>query len=133
MSIILGLLKERGALVREPELGCLSTATKRYSTGPEAVYACGRLGMGFQPYASHARSAMDGRPVVDRHGYAIIFDGRLDNYEELAGILGVEASIASDSQIVLEAFRIRSSIRIARGSGSIPFSSSAIAGLTRCR
>jgi asparagine synthase (glutamine-hydrolysing) len=105
MSIILGLLKERGALVREPELGCLSTATKRYSTGPDEAYACCRLGMVLQPYASHTRSRMDNRPVVDRQGNVISFDGRLDNYEELAGILGVETSITSDSQIVLEAFQ----------------------------
>ena len=105
MSIILGLLKERGALVREPELGCLSAATKRYSTGPEALYASGGLGMVFQPYESHARSRMDDRPAVDRQGNAISFDGRLDNYEELAGSLGVSTSITSDSQIVLEAFR----------------------------
>ena len=105
MSIILGLLKERGALVREPELGCLSTATKRYSTGADAACACGRLGLVLQSYASHARSRMDDRPFIDRHGNAIAFDGRLDNYEELAGILGVETSIASDSQIVLEAFQ----------------------------
>jgi len=48
---------------------------------------------------------MDNRPFVDRQGNAITFDGRLDNYKELAVVLGVSTSITSDSQIVLEAFR----------------------------
>jgi asparagine synthase (glutamine-hydrolysing) len=105
MSIILGLLKERGDSVIKSELQRFSVATKQYATGPDTAYACGRLGLVLQPYASHARSRMDDRPFIDRHGNAIAFDGRLDNYEELADILGVETSIASDSEIVLEAFQ----------------------------
>jgi asparagine synthase (glutamine-hydrolysing) len=60
--------------------------------------------MGFQPYVSHERSVTDVSSAVDIYGNALSFDGRLDNYRELAAELGVDASSATDSRIVLTAF-----------------------------
>jgi asparagine synthase (glutamine-hydrolysing) len=104
MSILLGKLKERDIPATEVELCRLSRATEHYATGSSAFYTSGRLGMAFQPYLSHERSVMEGGSCVDIHGNALSFDGRLDNYRELAAELGVDASNTSDSRIVLIAF-----------------------------
>lgn len=104
MSILFGTLKERGGLVTEAELRQLSRATERYATGLTVVYTSGRLGMAFQPYVSHERSVREAGSCVDLHGNALSFDGRLDNYRELAAELGVDPGNATDSRIVLAAF-----------------------------
>lgn len=105
MSIIYGLLKERGMQVTEPELRHLATATERYATGTCALQIQGRLGLGLQSYASHLRAALGQAPAVTAHGHALCFDGRLDNYKELSAELGLDDPDAlSDSQIVLDAF-----------------------------
>lgn len=105
MSIIFGLLGEPGRVVSESEMARLSIPTERYATAHSAVYAAGRCGMGFQPCASHQRSEMEDHPVADLYGNVLAFDGRLDNYKEIAGALGLESSATSDSAIILSAFR----------------------------
>jgi asparagine synthase (glutamine-hydrolysing) len=104
MCIIFGFVKERGAPVQDAEVQRLAFATERYATGVGSVYASGRLGMGFQPYSSHLRSCMEDPPVVGTHGLVLSFDGRLDNYKEVAEVLGLDGPGVSDSQIVLSAF-----------------------------
>jgi asparagine synthase (glutamine-hydrolysing) len=105
MSIIYGLLKERGVPVIESELRHLAAVTERYATGTVSVHVQGRLGMGFQPYASHLRSELERGPIIGPHGHALCFDGRLDNYKELSEELGFhDPEALSDSQIVLAAF-----------------------------
>src|SRR5260370_1454360 len=105
MSIIYGLLKEHGVRVTEWELQHLAAATERYATGTDSVYIRGRLGMGFQPYSSHLRSALEQGPTSTLHGHALCFDGRLDNHKELSEELGLhDPDALSDSQIVLAAF-----------------------------
>jgi asparagine synthase (glutamine-hydrolysing) len=104
MSIIFGLLKEQGAFVAELEVQNLASPTERYATETGSVHASGRLGMGFQPYVSHRRSAMEKRPRGSRNGNLLSFDGRLDNYEELAESLALCREEATDSEILLAAF-----------------------------
>ena len=103
MSIIFGLLKKPSAVVAASELEKLGVATGRYATGIGSTYCVGRLGMGVQPYISHERSAMETKPSTDTH-LVLSFDGRLDNYRELAQLLKLDAQNVSDSQIVLAAF-----------------------------
>lgn len=104
MSIIFGVLKERGVPVAESDLLPHASATIRYATGVTSVCAAGRIAMGLQPYISHARSVMDDHPITDPYGNMLAFDGRLDNYVELAGIFGRDHAFTSDSEIVLSAF-----------------------------
>jgi len=47
---------------------------------------------------------MDGHPFRDGCGNMLVFDGRLDNYVELAGMCGRDHAFTSDSEIVLSAF-----------------------------
>lgn len=104
MSILTGLLHDRGTLASEPELQGLSLSTEQYATGTSVIYVRGRLGISVQPYVSHERSVMEGGPRVDIHENVLSFDGRLDNYDELTDELGLDRVNASDSTIVLSAF-----------------------------
>lgn len=105
MSILLGILKERGKLASELELRTLSLATERYATGASAFYVDGRLGMGLQPYLSHERGGMESAVRADGFGNIVSLDGRLDNHSELAGLLRLDDSAMPDSEIILTAFR----------------------------
>lgn len=104
MSIIFGTLKQRGAIVAKSELLDLGGPTERYATGQSALSVTGRLGMGFQPYVSHARSEMESQPARDHLGHVLVFDGRLDNYQDLANQLDLNSNKTPDSSIVLCAF-----------------------------
>ena len=104
MCIIFGLLGEPGTVVLELELKRLAAATERYSTGAASIYLAGSLGMAFQPYQSHERSAAEPGLFRDTHGNIITFDGRLDNYRELQTQLGLPSEAYPDSRIVLAAF-----------------------------
>jgi asparagine synthase (glutamine-hydrolysing) len=50
------------------------------------------------------RSMMETGPSTDAHHLVLSFDGRLDNYRELAQLLELDGQNLSDSQIVLAAF-----------------------------
>ncbi len=104
MSIIFGLLEERGVIVSEPDMKRFAAATERYSTGAASIYLAGSLGMASQPYQSHGRSAAEPGLFRDTHGNIIAFDGRLDNYRELQSQLGIPSEAYPDSRIVLAAF-----------------------------
>jgi asparagine synthase (glutamine-hydrolysing) len=103
MSILGGILAERTRVASRADLYRLVNPTERYATAPAAFYKGERLGMSVQPYASHARSAMDATPKEDSEGNVVSFDGRLDNYSSLADELGLNAAIAGDSDLVLAA------------------------------
>jgi asparagine synthase (glutamine-hydrolysing) len=105
MSIIFGVLAEPGASLAEDDIRHLSASTRRYATAACSLFVAGRIGMGFQPYVSHARSAMDTHPFSDEYGNVIAFDGRLDNYKYVAGLLGLDGEETSDSEIACAALR----------------------------
>lgn len=104
MSIIFGLVRGQGSQVVEEDLSVLATATLRYAAEGTSVYVSERVGMGFQPYATHQRSKLETGPLVDALGNSIVLDGRLDNFHELCGLLDIDPHGTSDSQIVLASF-----------------------------
>ena len=104
MSILWGITKEAGAIVRDAELLDLAIHTQLYATGEPAVLTRGRVGLGVQLYRSHSRSAMDSCPVSDVHGNILCFDGRLDNFRKLLALLGLDDTEIPDSVIALTAF-----------------------------
>jgi asparagine synthase (glutamine-hydrolysing) len=105
VSIIWGILKEPRAKVEEEELYHLAASLEPYATGVPAIYLNDRIGMGLLPYSSHERSAIETHPFADVHGNVICFDGRLDNFRELASLFGVDAENSPDSMLVLAAFQ----------------------------
>jgi asparagine synthase (glutamine-hydrolysing) len=104
MSSIFGIRRPSGAAATESELLRLAEATARFAFDGLSVKAVGRVGMGFQPYYTHARSTLETAPACDSYGNLLTFDGRLDNYVDLCAELGLNGLATADSQIVLAAF-----------------------------
>ena len=104
MGTIFGVRKPSGAVAVESELLRLAEATARFAFDGVSVMTAGRVGMGIQPYYTHARSALDTVPVSDRYGNLLSFDGRLDNYVDLCAELDLNAISTADSEIALASF-----------------------------
>jgi asparagine synthase (glutamine-hydrolysing) len=60
--------------------------------------------MGFQPYYTTTRSHWEAQPAVDEHSNLLVFDGRLDNWEDLRRELDLGHADIADSQLVLAGF-----------------------------
>ena len=105
MSILVGVLEGRGKLASEHELRLRARPTERYATEASIFSVHGRLGVCLQPYVSHNRSKIETGLRRDVYGNIVSFDGRLDNFRELADRLGLDATESPDSVIVLAAFR----------------------------
>lgn len=104
MSVIFGIHKSTAAEVPESEMLELARATERFASDGVSIRTSGRVGMGFQPYYTHARSKLDFEPATDAFGNLLAFDGRLDNYQDLGQQLDLDVGSVSDSNIVLAAF-----------------------------
>lgn len=104
MSILCGLLKNPGNRVESREMQRFAAPMARYATTSTAVCTRGRGGMALQPSPTHERSKLNQAPLFDLHGNLLAFDGRLDNYLELAELLDSNAAETSDAALVLKAF-----------------------------
>lgn len=104
MSILFGIRKHRGATASRQELFKLGAATERYALDGVSVSTQGRIGMGFQPYYTQQRSTLERLPITDIEGNMLCFDGRIDNFQELAILLGIRGEDHPDSSIFMAAF-----------------------------
>jgi len=104
MSVVFGICQAEGHAVEERKLIELARATDRYA--PDGTFTRGyqRVGMGFQPYHTHLRSRLESQPAEDEHGNMLTLDGRIDNHDELCGLLDIREKNIADSRIVLAAF-----------------------------
>jgi asparagine synthase (glutamine-hydrolysing) len=104
MSIIFGAVKSEDDTISEEELSDLAQVTGKYALNGTYIHASGRVGMGFQPQLTNQRSWRESQPVLDPSLNLLTFDGRLDNYKELSGLLAIDGNEVPDSSIVLAAF-----------------------------
>lgn len=104
MSILWGTLNLAETSVNRAAFARLGRFTRRYASSDGAVFVGGQVGMGLQPYFSHARSRLDLSPMRSPQGNCLCWDGRLDNYREITSMLQLPDSEAPDSAIVLAAF-----------------------------
>jgi asparagine synthase (glutamine-hydrolysing) len=104
MSVIFGVRKPVGQIIPRQEILQLATGTERYAPDGTFVYALGRIGMGFQPLHTTGRSRLESQPTVDSYDNVVVFDGRLDNHNDLAHSLNIDDKGVSDSSLVLAAF-----------------------------
>jgi asparagine synthase (glutamine-hydrolysing) len=105
MSILFGILKQHDGIVLDQQLREFGSTTSRYAPEGTIAIAAGCVGMGFQPYSTTSRSALEQQPRRDHAGNLLTFDGRLDNHETLRETLHVEDAAATDSELVLAAYR----------------------------
>jgi asparagine synthase (glutamine-hydrolysing) len=103
MSVQFGVLRNDTQRVEDEQLLALGTATNRYAPIGCVVQGGAGVGIGFQPYHTHQRSELEAQPLSDPRGSRLTFDGRLDNYRELAALLNLPAN-TPDSNIVLASF-----------------------------
>lgn len=104
MSIIFGICKPHVDPDMKGRLARMAVGTARYAPDGTSLTVSGRVGMGFQAYYTDARSQMEQGPVIDSAGNMIVFDGRLDNIDELCDELDLDVSSLASSSIVLVAF-----------------------------
>lgn len=104
MSIIFGIYKSRGGITDLHELERLAAATSNYAAEGTFLSVHEQVGMGIQPYYTHARSYLDRQPARDENGNLIVLDGRIDNHADLREILNIPDADAPDSVVVLAAF-----------------------------
>jgi asparagine synthase (glutamine-hydrolysing) len=104
MSVIFGIRNRDRRSVEEVEMTQFARLTERHAPDCTSLHIYGELAMGFQAYHTHARSRLETQPVNDIHGNALAFDGRLDNYMDLCGLLGLRVHETPDSLIILKAF-----------------------------
>jgi len=104
MSIQFGVCAPQGSTIKDGRVRLLAQTTARYALDGTQVRSLGRVSMGVQPFHTHLRSRLDSGPIVDRSGNMLALDGRIDNYQDLCGPLGLDAEATADSEIVLAAF-----------------------------
>jgi asparagine synthase (glutamine-hydrolysing) len=68
------------------------------------ILAQGRIGMGFQAFHTQDRSRFEQQPIKDSLGNILVFDGRLDNHQELTEEREPDDGTVTDSALVLGAF-----------------------------
>jgi asparagine synthase (glutamine-hydrolysing) len=105
MSIIFGIREAAGHLVGENDLREVSRSTDHLAPDGKFLLTEGNVGMGFQPFYTHERSRLEAQPLADKRGNALLWDGRLDNFCELAKMLDLPGKTIPDSEIVLAAWR----------------------------
>lgn len=104
MSILLGHLELKNEKLPIDVLTARVRNAQRFAEGEGSGAVRDGIAMAVLPYASHARDGMRLGLLENSEGDVISFDGRLDNYEELAGRLELGASEVSDTEIVLAAY-----------------------------
>jgi asparagine synthase (glutamine-hydrolysing) len=109
MSAICGILRHSGAAVREADLDRQINTMARRGPDRRKTWCDGPVGLGHALMRVTHEDAFDDQPLVDRGaGLALVADLRLDNREELAGALGIEAATLPrlpDSALVMAAYK----------------------------
>ena len=97
MAGILGLWNLDGRPVETSELARLSATLSHRGTDGEGLEIHGSMGLACRLSRITPEAALEIQPVVDVTGAALVFDGRLDNREELLAVLQPAADISADS------------------------------------
>lgn len=105
MSVQAGVFHFDGALGSSDWLLETSINLREYGPDGESIYTDGSLGLLYRPFHTTAESRCERQPLVLTDGTILIWDGRLDNRDELIASLGLPSnSKTSDAAIVARAF-----------------------------
>lgn len=104
MSILLGHFEHGQSELPSDLLTGRARIAQQYADGEGLGVIRDGVAMRVLPYASHARDGMRLGLVEGAAGEILSFDGRLDNFEELAGLCGVQASQVSDADLALAVY-----------------------------
>src|ERR1700733_347665 len=104
MNILFGIWRPNGPAIRRDELESMAAHTRRFAPDGEWIDITSEIGFGIQAQHTHSRSRLEVQPARDAAGNVIVYDGRLDNYRELACELDLCGQKTADSEIVLRAY-----------------------------
>jgi asparagine synthase (glutamine-hydrolysing) len=105
MSVIFGVLHLSSKPVDAVSLLHLASLTDHFGPDGTRFAVDGCVGMVCQAFHTTTHSRRDVQPKTNPQGHMLAFDGRLDNRVSLTEQLSLEPHAATDSTIVLEAFR----------------------------
>ena len=101
MSGILGVWNLDGRPVSRPLLARLSATLKHRGADGEGSWIEGSVGFACQNFWVTPESVKEIQPIIDRSGVAVLFDGRLDNREELFRHLNDAEEMPADASDAL--------------------------------
>src|SRR6266852_3699901 len=104
MSIQAGLWFFDGRPVDEGSLFRVADAITEYEADGSSRYLLGSVGMIYRPFHTTTESRLATQPHVSRCGNVVMWDGRLDNREELICELAGDLVNKTDVGIVGEAY-----------------------------
>ncbi len=107
MSAVLGLLRLAGPSIESQELDPMSRALAAHGPDAVGVWSDRHIALGHRLMRVTPEDRFDHQPLNDvNSGLALVWDGRLDNREELAAELGISTSelpTLPDSAVALRA------------------------------
>lgn len=108
MTAIGGVFHRDGAVADRSDMARMETVLKPYGRDASAVWSSGRVAMVRSLLRISPEDALDRQPM--RHaasGLAMVFDGRIDNGDELAAELEIDAServLLADADLAFQAW-----------------------------
>src|SRR5712671_4039975 len=97
MSGIVGLFNLDGRPVEPSELKRLAAASRHRAVDGEDFWIGSAVGIGHQHFRVTPESLGECQPLVSPSGTVVVFDGRLDNRQEIIEACAVSASASADA------------------------------------
>jgi asparagine synthase (glutamine-hydrolysing) len=102
MSALGGIYHWDGAPVDEWALTALGNSLATFGPDGGREIRSGSIGMAYRAFHTNRESRRERQPLASRHGQMLAWDGRLDNREELIGLLrGAANHESGDAEIVM--------------------------------
>ena len=106
MSALFGIINHDGQPVAQDQLAAMAAALAQLGADGGGLWALGGAGLGMRLMAFTPEDRLERQPrLAAGQGSALVFDGRLDNREELAAKLGMTALDRPDSELVEAAYQ----------------------------
>src|SRR6266851_6452844 len=88
MSVQAGIWNFDGQPISREFLAQISQGVKEYGPDDETTFLDGPIGMLYRPFHTTTESRLEHQPHISASGRIIMWDGRLDNRDELISCLG---------------------------------------------
>src|ERR687888_1632076 len=83
MSVQAGIWNFDGRPVGPKQFDDFSALLRQYGPDGEASYVDGSIGMLYRPFHTTLESRREQQPYCSRSGFVLMWDGRLDNRDEI--------------------------------------------------
>src|SRR5262245_51135212 len=110
MGFVCGIFHRDGAPCEQTSLAKMIDAGKVRGPDAQGHIVVGSLGLGHGALWTCPEEVGSSQPLADDDGTVLVFDGRLDNRDELIELVGRPAAGISDARLVLDGYR-----RLGRG------------------